>query len=48
MSGGEIDCAGAKDQKDVNAVISYALNQSHGLRIQGTQTTQKFTGNHEP
>ena len=26
-SGGEIDCAGEKDQRDVTEVISYALNQ---------------------
>jgi len=27
-SGGEIDCAGVKDQRDISEVISFALNQS--------------------
>ncbi|CAE7032529.1 unnamed protein product [Symbiodinium natans] len=28
FSGGEIDCAGEKDQRDISEVISYVLNQS--------------------
>ena len=27
-SGGEIDCAGEKDQRDISEVISYTLNHS--------------------
>lgn len=37
-SGGEIDCAGVKDQRDISEVISFALNQSAlSWNLNGTQ-----------